>query len=97
MDRAECLRQAQEIVCKDREETYGKPEDNFGVVAGFWARYLECPVDAVDVANMMVLLKVARAASGDHKDDNYIDIAGYAACACELGSRAAVKKGQEGW
>lgn len=33
-----------------------------------------------DVACMMILLKVARIKSGHHKDDNWIDIAGYAAC-----------------
>jgi hypothetical protein len=33
---------------------------------------------------MMALLKVARIRSGQIKEDNYIDLIGYAACAGEL-------------
>ena len=39
---------------------------------------------ASDVANMMILLKIARGAIGKPKADNWIDIAGYAACGGEL-------------
>lgn len=39
---------------------------------------------ASDVANMMILLKIARGANGKPKEDNWIDIAGYAACGGEL-------------
>ena len=37
-----------------------------------------------DVAAMMILLKIARVAGGHGKSDNWIDIAGYAACGGEL-------------
>ena len=37
-----------------------------------------------DVAIMMALLKVARIATGAGKVDNYVDLAGYAACAGEI-------------
>lgn len=36
---------------------------------------------------MMILLKTARIAGGSEKADNFIDIAGYAACAGELVSK----------
>lgn len=36
MDRKECLRKAQEIVCNDREDAYGKPEDNYESIADLW-------------------------------------------------------------
>lgn len=85
MNRAECLKEAEKIVCGDREDAYGRPEDNFKVIAQFWTSYLGVPEVAGDVANMMILLKVARAATGKYKFDNYVDIAGYAACACEIG------------
>ena len=39
---------------------------------------------ASDVANMMILLKIARGANGKPKADTWIDIAGYAACGGEL-------------
>ena len=37
-----------------------------------------------DVAAMMALLKIARIASGTAKPDNWVDLAGYAACGGEL-------------
>ena len=40
-----------------------------------------------DVAILMALLKIARVRSGRYKADNYIDLAGYAACAAEIADR----------
>lgn len=37
-----------------------------------------------DVAAMLALLKIARIASGHSKADNWVDLAGYAACGGEL-------------
>lgn len=87
MDRKECLRKAQEIVCNDREDDYGKPEDNFELIADLWSAYKDVEFSPKDVAMMMALLKVARIKTGKHKDDNFIDLAGYAACACEVSSK----------
>lgn len=41
-------------------------------------------VESKDVAAMLVLLKVARISSGHAKEDNWVDIAGYAACGGEI-------------
>jgi hypothetical protein len=41
-------------------------------------------IDAHDVAVMMCLLKIGRIASGRTTEDNYVDLAGYAACAGEI-------------
>ena len=41
-------------------------------------------IDPYDVAAMLALLKIARIASGHSKADNWIDLAGYAACGGEL-------------
>ena len=81
--RSECLDIAKEIVCKDREGTYGKPEDNFKLIADLWSAYKGVEFTSHDVAMMMILLKIARISAGKYKSDNYIDIAGYAACAAE--------------
>lgn len=89
--RKRVLDDASEAVCRDRCEMYGEPEDNFGVIAGLWNAYLNaalpegaCKMDlgATQVAEMMILFKVGRAATAmeDHRD-TYVDIAGYAACA----------------
>lgn len=84
MKRKDCLEQAISCVCVEREKQYGPPEDNFKTIAELWSLYTETDISAHDVAMMMALLKIARIKSGMKKDDNYIDLAGYAACACEL-------------
>lgn len=71
----------------ERGVEYGKPENNFATIARLWRCYLGVPVNAHDVAMMMVLFKVARAKSAPGHVDNLVDIAGYAACATELGGR----------
>ena len=96
MKRAEILDSAKEIVTKDRGEQYGSPEDNFATIAEFWTTYIKTKcvspgtdvnISPADVGAMMVLLKMARIAGGSEKVDNFIDIAGYVACAGELMSK----------
>ncbi len=82
--RAHILDSAKEAVTKDRAATHGNPEDTFGRLAALWSAYLGVPVTAVDAALMLGLLKVARAKGNPGHDDNFIDLAGYAACAGEL-------------
>lgn len=77
------LEEAIKCVTRDRNLEYDVPENNFGKISGLWTSYLGVPISPKDVALIMVLLKVARAHSSD-KADNYIDIAGYAACAGEV-------------
>lgn len=86
MDRSDILEEAKKAICTDRQNDYGEPEDNFLKIAHLWAVYLNHPVGYEDVANMMILLKIARIASGHGKDDNWIDICGYAAIGGELGA-----------
>ena len=87
MNRTECLQAAEKIITGERENIYGSPEDNFKLIARFWSHCLRYNIEPIDVANMMTLLKMARAATGKFNADNYVDIAGYAACACEIGDR----------
>lgn len=77
---------AEKCVCNDRQDQYGKPEDSFGAIADLWTAYLGTgqEIDPVDVANMMVLLKIARAKGNPKHTDNWVDMAGYAACAGEI-------------
>ena len=85
MTRKECLNAAIDAVCKDRENTYGIPEDNFKLIAALWSTYTGTKISPRDVAVMMILLKVARVRTGTNHSDNFVDIAGYAACAAEIG------------
>lgn len=83
-NRERCLDLAKKTVCEDRRDAYGELEDNFTIIAKFWNTYLgDNYLDSHDVAMMMILLKIARAKTGAFKEDNYVDIAGYAACAME--------------
>lgn len=95
MNRAEILEAAHTCVCGEREHDYGKPEDNFETIGLMWGVYLRAAhrelarvlapnhITPKDVAAMMALLKLARIAAGD-KEDNFVDLAGYAACAGEI-------------
>lgn len=89
MTREEILKEALECVTGERELQYGSPEDSFSLIANFWSDYLKagCVTDdgavyicADDVAAMMALLKIARICTGAGKADNWVDLAGYAAC-----------------
>ena len=90
MTRDDILDKAKQMVSGDRETDYGSPENNFLRIANFWNTYLAGRLCAVlypkDVAAMLALLKVARIASGHAKEDNWVDLAGYAACGGELES-----------
>lgn len=82
-ERKHLLQDALKTVCKDRADDYGSLESNFDDIAELWTVYLGVNVKRRDVANMMVLLKVARNSTPGHRD-NWVDIAGYAACGAEV-------------
>jgi hypothetical protein len=85
MTRAEILATATEYVTKDRASTHGDAEDNFRRIAGLWNAYMGIDdITPIDVAVMMSLLKVARIRQNPTHADNWIDIAGYAACGGEI-------------
>jgi hypothetical protein len=85
MKRADILATASEYVTTDRAATHGNAEDNFLRTAELWNAYLGVDdISATDVAVMLALLKVARIKQNPNHTDNWIDIAGYAACGGEI-------------
>lgn len=90
MNRSELLDRAKRLVVGDREKSYGSPEENFSRIGKMWnaflGRRLKTPLTPVDVAALMAMLKLARIGSGKYSEDNWIDLAGYAACGGELAS-----------
>lgn len=93
MTRAEILKAAERCVCTDRNQQYGEPEDNFRTISMLWSVYLcargmEQPLGTADVGAMMALFKLGRIATGGDKADNFIDLAGYAACAGEISTES---------
>ena len=88
MNRPEILDAAKKCVTGQREQDYGSPERNFERIADLWNAYLGAKtVDAVDVAMMLALLKVARVKTGKGTADSFVDLAGYAACAGEIATQ----------
>lgn len=82
--RAQILDAAKQAVTVDRAATHGDAEQTFGLIAAYWSAHLDHPVSATDAATMLALLKLARARGNPAHQDNWIDCAGYAACAGEL-------------
>lgn len=78
METKNILNQA-ECTVNHRQEEYGEPSANLDKIAQLWSAYLGKQVTGLDVAHMMILLKVTR--NLNYKRDNLVDIAGYAYCA----------------
>ncbi len=93
LNREEILEHALESVTHDRNEKYGEPEDNFGMISDLWTTYLNgyfgssISVSPEDVAVMMCLFKIGKMAGNSFNPDSYIDLASYAACAGEVAGK----------
>ena len=81
----------------DRNKQYGEPEDNFAVIGELWSQYLRRAKDVAidlngyDVGMLMALFKIGRLETGTPKRDNFVDLAGYVACAAEIALREEQK------
>jgi hypothetical protein len=84
VNRQQTLERAAECVLRDRAATHGGVEDTFGLIAGLWSAYLDRPMSGHDVAALLALLKIARLRGNPGHEDNWVDLAGYAACGAEL-------------
>lgn len=89
------LATANKVVTTERGGQHGGAEDSFQMIADMWSVYLrntkanfdvvvDVTITPKDVAQMMVLLKIARNTHGARKDDDFIDQAGYTALAAAL-------------
>lgn len=82
--RAQFLKEVEKLVCTDRNVTHGDAEDNFRVIAQLWNVYIHnskgTDLNNKDVAIMMCLFKVSRLMSNIDNMENWLDLAGYAAC-----------------
>jgi hypothetical protein len=86
--RRQLLEEAATIVTKDRATTYEEPEDSFANIARLWNAYLAAKrtpeITSADVAQMMILLKIARLTNNPSHYDSALDVAGYAACLADV-------------
>lgn len=86
--RGEVLAEARTLIEGDRNKTYGSPTQNFQNTADIWTALLRHKlkegevIDPHEVATLMIGLKLARTVA-QPKRDNFVDMAGYAACGHE--------------
>ena len=81
---SDILLEAEKIVTGSRQQTHGEKERSFADAAALWSAYKGVDFSPRDVAEMMILLKIARAKSGTPIPDHFIDMAGYAGLAGEM-------------
>jgi len=84
MNRAEILDAANKAVTVDRSAKHGGIEDTFSAIAAVWSVRIGMTIEPYQVAIMLTDLKTCRAWGNPKHNDNWVDIAGYAACGGEL-------------
>jgi len=93
MNTTEILEQAKKLVSGDRHDKHGDKIVNHENIARLWSGYLQNKTQLKinllpeDVANLMILLKVARSQAGQHNVDDYVDTCGYASIAGEIAEK----------
>ncbi len=81
---------AADLTGGERDRTHGSKLRNFQIIADYWSTFLRCRRDRMadlrpdEAAIMMQLMKVARTQHGAFNLDDYVDGAGYSACAGEI-------------
>lgn len=78
------LDDAKRIINGDRAEEYGGAFESFSRIAALWSVLIDTELSAVDVARMMIAMKLARLTETSQHTDSWIDIAGYAALGYEV-------------
>lgn len=88
------LERAAQLTEGERNVEYGDPVQGMNHIAELWCAYMAmrpagatAPLDGYDVAMMLGLMKVARAARRPKGQDSLVDLAGYAGIAGEIRDR----------
>lgn len=75
-------------VVTDRNDTYGDPLADFRRIAAMWTALFGTPIDPHQVAMAMACLKLSRMVEAPGHRDNWLDLAGYAACGWHCATEA---------
>lgn len=85
--RAQLLDEAKDLITGDRNNHYGPPHEDFtrtaDIMSSLGFRFDEMPIKAHHVAMIMATVKLSRMTWSPDKKDNWVDLAGYAACGWE--------------
>ena len=78
------LEEAISLISKDRHNDHGPADKSFERIAKLWSIILDTQVQPHQVAQCMIALKLSRINHTSVNNDNWIDIAGYAALGGEI-------------
>lgn len=85
--RSELLDEAKDLITGDRNNHYGPPHEDFqrtaSILNALGFEFREEPIEAHHVAMIMATVKLSRMTWSPDKKDNWVDLAGYAACGWE--------------
>jgi hypothetical protein len=100
-DRKRLLDTAAEYVLKQRNKSYGEPDEDFQRIAGIWnALGFRGPggieLTGHHVSMAMIALKMSRLTWNGSHEDSWIDIAGYAACGMETANLQVSREAAKG-
>ncbi len=96
MSMSDTTSEANRIVNGDRQESYGHPLDQWTRAAAMWSAILGVEVTAEKALLCMIAVKISRECYRP-KQDNLVDMAGYAEClqiVADERAKRAVKRGQ---
>ena len=89
----EILDKVKKLVSSDRAKQNGDIVENHENIGRLWSGYLQnktklnINILPEDVANLMVLLKIARSQGGAFNIDDFVDMTGYSAIAGHITSK----------
>jgi len=93
MNTTDILETAKKLVSESRHDKHGDKVINHENISRLWTGYLQnktklnLVIFPEDVANLMVLLKIARTQAGHFNIDDQVDACGYAAISGEIANK----------
>ena len=93
MNTTDILKKTEKLVSESRHDKHGDKVVNHENISRLWTGYLQnktklnLVILPEDVANMMVLLKIARTQAGHFNIDDHVDACGYAAISGEIAEK----------
>ena len=93
MNTTDILKKTEKLVSESRHDKHGDKIINHENISRLWTGYLQIKTKLnlvilpEDVANLMVLLKIARTQAGHFNIDDHVDACGYAAISGEIAEK----------
>jgi len=97
MNRKTILDAATQAVTVDRAATHGHVERSFAHIAALWSVRLGVEITPEQVAILLIDLKTVRAWGNPGHADNWVDIAGYAACGGEVAATMSFAREEDAY